>query len=173
LARPDSRSGCRRLIVQGRVRTHGVAVLSPALDYDLRSLEREEEFSVERFVPEFRVEAFTITVVPRTDRHDVSRLAPTIAIQSLSALAIISGPLSERIFAGMPRRMNRSDSTSMTSTAFSCLSTLMAMHSLVNSSAQTQRVCREYADFLSIVGPILYKIVGPDMVWVLRPKPDA
>ena len=42
-------------------------------------------------------------------------LAPTSAIQSRTALATNSGPLSERTFPGLPRRMKRSYRTSMTS----------------------------------------------------------
>ena len=41
--------------------------------------------------------------------------APTIAIHCRTASATNSGPLSERIQAGMPRRRKRSVSTSMTS----------------------------------------------------------
>lgn len=31
----------------------------------------------------------------------------------------------------------------------------------------------EHADFPAIVRPVLDEIVGPDMVWIFRPKPDA
>jgi len=57
----------------------------------------------------------------------------------------------------------------MTSTAFSFPSTLMAMHSRVNSSitsAQTQSVCREHSDFPSVVRAILDEIVGPHTVGI-------
>ena len=60
--------------------------------------------------------------------------APTAAIHRLTASATNSGPLSERIQAGMPRRMNRSVSTSMTSVEESFLRTRMARLLRVNSS---------------------------------------
>src|SRR5579871_6895363 len=45
-----------------------------------------------------------------------------------------SGPLSERICAGMPLVMKRSHRAEMTSVALSFRATLIARHSLVNSS---------------------------------------
>ena len=46
-------------------------MLSPVFDDDLRFLERVEDFAVEQFVTEFRVEALAIAVFPWTARHDV------------------------------------------------------------------------------------------------------
>ncbi len=60
--------------------------------------------------------------------------ALTAAIHRLTASATNSGPLSERIQVGMPRRMNRSVSTSMTSIEESLLRTRMTRLSRVNSS---------------------------------------
>src|SRR5437763_2301763 len=60
--------------------------------------------------------------------------APTAPIHSWTALATDSGPLSERMCSGTPRRMNRSESTSMTSIDLSRRDTRMARHSWVNSS---------------------------------------
>ena len=45
-----------------------------------------------------------------------------------------SGPLSDLIWAGVPRRMNWSASTSITSVELSVRETRMARHSRVNSS---------------------------------------
>ena len=60
--------------------------------------------------------------------------APTAAIHRRTASATNSGPLSERIQVGMPRRMNRSVNTSMTSIEESLRRTRMARLSRVNSS---------------------------------------
>ena len=73
-------------------------MLSPVLDDYLRLLERVEDFAVEQFVTEFRVEALAIAVFPWTARHDVGGLGTHPAIHSRSALAMNSGPLSERIW---------------------------------------------------------------------------
>src|SRR5829696_558866 len=53
-------------------------------------------------------------------------LAPTAEIHSWTALAMNSGPLSERMWPGTPRRMNKSESTSMTSMALSLRATRIA-----------------------------------------------
>ncbi len=46
----------------------------PALDYDLRLLERVKDFSIKQFIPELGVEAFAIPVFLWAPRHNVSRL---------------------------------------------------------------------------------------------------
>jgi hypothetical protein len=61
-------------------------------------------------------------------------LAPTAAIQSLTACATNSGPLSDLIKAGTPRRINRSVSTLMTSVELSLRSTRIARYSRLCSS---------------------------------------
>ena len=60
--------------------------------------------------------------------------APTASIQSRTAFAMNSGPLSDRTWPGTPRRMNRSVRTSITAVEFSFRSILIDRHSRVNSS---------------------------------------
>ena len=64
--------------------------------------------------------------------------------------------------------MKRSDRTSITSMAFSLRATRIARHSWVNSSSTLS-----IRYLLSIMGAVLDKVVGPDMIAVLRPQPDA
>jgi hypothetical protein len=49
-------------IAQRRVGPHGVVMLSPVFDGDLSLLECVEDFAVEQFVTELRIEALAITV---------------------------------------------------------------------------------------------------------------
>src|SRR6187455_3497529 len=107
----------------------GVVVAPPCFDDDLGLGEAVEDLAVEEFVAKLRVEALAVAVLPRA-----SGLEPTAAIHSRTALAMNSGPLSERTWPGTPRRMNRSDKTSMTSVELSLRSIRIARHSLVNSS---------------------------------------
>src|SRR5215472_9486675 len=79
-----------------------------------------------------------------------------------------SGPLSDRMWAGTPRRMKRSDNSSMTSTALSRRAMRIARHSWVNSST-----IFEHAILSSVMGAVLEKVIGPDVVAALRPQPDA
>src|SRR5258708_4048671 len=88
-------------------------------------------------------------------------------MQSCTALAMNSGPLSDRICPGTPRKMNRSESTSMTSIDFSRRDTRMARHSydFVDDI--------EHAEPASIMGALLDKVVRPHVVAVLGPEPNA
>jgi hypothetical protein len=61
-------------------------------------------------------------------------LEPTATSQPGKACAINSGPLSDRICVGMPRRMHRSERRSITSVDLSCRLIRIAKHSRVNSS---------------------------------------
>jgi hypothetical protein len=63
-----------------------------------------------------------------------SVVTPTRPSHPLTALAVNSGPLSDRMCPGTPRRTNRSASRSSTSSALSFLATSMARHSRVYSS---------------------------------------
>src|SRR5436309_12577239 len=68
----------------------------------------------------------------------------------------------------MPRRMNRSDRTSIASIALSLQATRIARDSWVNSSSTLSNPV-----LATIVGAILDEIIGPDMIALLRPQPDA
>ena len=59
---------------------------------------------------------------------------PTALIQSLTFCAMNSGPLSDRMYSGGSRRMNRSVSASTTSFELSLRSTWIINASLVSSS---------------------------------------
>src|SRR5712672_2988312 len=97
------------------MRPHGVVVTPPAFDDDLRFPQRVEDLAIEQLVAQPGIKTLDEPVLPRTARRDVGVFAPTAPIHSCTALATNSGPLSERICPGTPRRMNRSESTSMTS----------------------------------------------------------
>lgn len=51
-----------------------VVVLTPALDHDLRLSQAVEDLAVEQLVSQLRVEALTVTVLPRRTRLDVGSL---------------------------------------------------------------------------------------------------
>lgn len=53
------------------MRALGVVVLAPALDDDPRLGQAVEDLAVEELVPELRVKAFAVTVLPWTARLDV------------------------------------------------------------------------------------------------------
>src|SRR5215213_8926884 len=75
--------------------------------------------------------------------------------------------LSERTWPGTPRRMNRSDKTLITSTALSAGDP--DRQALVGELVEDV----EHPVLPSIMGTILDKVVGPDVVGVLGPQPQA
>src|SRR5947208_3555592 len=111
-----------------------IVVAPPALDHDLSFLQRIEDLSLQQLVAQAGVEALDVAVLQGTAGRDVGRLGATAPIHSRTAVATNSGPLWERMCPGTPRRMNRSDSTSMTSMALSLRATRIARLSCVNSS---------------------------------------
>src|SRR3954452_20741049 len=121
------------------MRANRIVVTAPALDDDLRLAQRVEDLAVEQLVAQTRVEAFDEAVLPWAARRDVGGLRADGTDPLLHRFATNSGPLSERICSGTPRRMNRSDSTSMTSIDLSRRDTRMARHSWVNSSMRLSR----------------------------------
>src|SRR3954470_15114852 len=94
-------------------------------------------------------------------------LAPTAVIHRWTALATNSGPLSERMWPGTPRRINESESTSMTSIA------LRAIHADGQALVRELVDDVEQAELAAIVGALLDEVVGPDVVAVLEPQPNA
>src|SRR5262249_50933054 len=68
----------------------------------------------------------------------------------------------------MPRRMNRSDRTSITSIALSLRATRIARHSWLNSSSTLSMRYLRPSWVRSFE-----EVIGPDMIALLRPQPDA
>ncbi len=81
------------------MRAFVIVVTSPILNHDLSFFQSVEDFSIEAFVTS-GIEALDVAILPGTARLNVSRLAPTTVIQALTASAMNSGPLSERMNGG-------------------------------------------------------------------------
>src|SRR5215468_4058466 len=84
------------------------------------------------------------------------------------ASATNSGPLSDRTCPGTPRRMKRSDRTSITSIR-------LKLAGDTDCQAFVGKLVNDIEHPISapIVGAILDKVIGPDVISVLRPQPDA
>jgi hypothetical protein len=75
-SRPCGESGdehlwSRRSIADGGMRPHGIVVTTPALDDDLRLVERVEDLAVEKLVAQARIEALDEAVLPWAASLDV------------------------------------------------------------------------------------------------------
>lgn len=118
--------GCRRLVMERHVRPHCIILAAPALDHDLRLAERIEDFPVEQLVSQPGIRALDVAVFPWPSRRDVCRPHANRCGPCLTASAMNSGPLSERMCPGMPPARNSSHRTSMTSVELSLRRTLIA-----------------------------------------------
>jgi hypothetical protein len=89
------------------MRSDRVVVVPPTFNDDLGFAQRVEDFTIEQFVARARVEALDIAVLPRAAWRYVGVFAPTTVIHSCTALATNSGPLSDPMWPGMPRRIRQ------------------------------------------------------------------
>src|SRR5215207_4583182 len=79
-------------------------------------------------------EALDVTILPRAARSDVGGLGSDRRDPLLDGLGDELRAIVGADWPGTPRRMNKSESTSMTSMALSLRATRIAKHSWVNSS---------------------------------------
>ena len=96
--------------------------------------QRIEDLPVQQLVPQLAVEALRVSVLSRRPGSMYSVLAPTFPSHSRTALAVNSGPLSERMWADTPRAIINSASVSMTSGDRMLHPARIARHSLEYSS---------------------------------------
>ena len=61
------------------MRSDGVVVVAPTLDYDVGLLETVEDFSVEKLILQFAVERLAIAVLPGTSGFDVERFGSDVS----------------------------------------------------------------------------------------------
>src|SRR5512137_926720 len=115
------------------MRAQRVVQHPPLLDHDLCLLQRIENLSIQAFVPQLSVETFTVPVFPGTSRFNVQRPGAQLRQPLPQLLGHEPGPLSERMFSGIPRNSITSANTSITSYLPSLLATRIAKHSRVYS----------------------------------------
>src|SRR3954470_22744020 len=121
------------------MRANRIVVTAPALDDDLRLAQRVEDLAIEQFVAQARIEALDKAVLPWAARRDVGGLRADGADPLLHRFGNELRAIVGTDVLGTPRRMNRSESTSMTSIDLSRRETRMARHSWVNSSMMLSR----------------------------------
>src|SRR5438045_3029096 len=106
---------CRSPVADRGMRPHRVVVTTPAFDDDLHLPQRVEDFAIEQLVAQPGIKTLDEPVLPWTARCDVGGLCSDGTDPLLHRLGNALRAVSERTCPGTPRRMNRSESTSMTS----------------------------------------------------------
>jgi hypothetical protein len=150
------------------VRPDRIVVTSPALDDDLGLAQSIEDLAVEQLITKAGVEALDVAVLPRAAPLDVSGLGTDSRDPFLRSLGDelrsvvgpdVSGnaPQDEEVGQNVDHidRLELAGDTDRQ--AF--------MGELIEHV--------EHAILASIVGAVLDKVVGPDMIAVLRPQPNA
>lgn len=141
---------------------------SPVFDDDLRLVERVEDFTVEQFVTELRVEALAIAVFPRTARHDVGGLGTHRRDPFPQRLGDELRPV---VGTNMGGNAPQNEQVGKHVDDINGLQLPLDADGDAFPRELVDHI--EHPDFPAIVRPILDEIVGPDMVGVFRPKPDA
>src|SRR5918994_4974333 len=141
---------------------------SPALDDDLGFLERVEDLAVEQLVPELRVEALDVAVLPWAAWGDVGGLRTHGSDPGLNPLGHELRPV---VGANMLRHAAKDEEVGQHVDHVDPLE--------LAGDPDGQALARELVDDVEhpdlppVMGSGLDKVVGPDVVRVLRPKPNA
>jgi len=150
------------------VRPDGVVVIPPAFDQGLGLSEVIEDFTGEEFIPQFAIEAFAVSILPRRSRCDVERL-----------YADVAEPFAQGDGDKL-RTVIRSDMlwrTVLHEQFTQRIENITRVEPPLNSDSETlTRILidhAEHAEDLSIMGAILDEVIRPDMALVLRSEPNT
>src|SRR5918997_6192434 len=170
-----SQSKCRhdplwswRAVAERGVRAHLVVVPPPALDHDLRLAQAVEDLPVEQLVPEPGVEALDEAVLPRAARRDVGGPGTHGRDPFLDGLGHELGAV---VGANVARHAAHDEQVGQDIDHVRGLE--------LASDPDRQALVGELVDEVehavlpSVMGTVLDKVVGPDVVRVLGPQPEA
>jgi len=150
------------------VRPDRVEVMSPAFDDDLSLVQRVEDFAIEQFIAQACVEALDVAILPGATWCDVGGVCADRGDPLLHGLGhelwSVVGP-------DVARHATQDEEIGQH------LDHIDGLELAGDPDRQTfvgELVDHiEHAIFPSIVGPVLDKIVGPDVVAALGTQPDA
>jgi hypothetical protein len=150
------------------MRPNRVVVASPALDDDLGLAQSVEDLAVEQLIAKAGVEALDVAVLPRAAALDVGGLGTDSRDPFLHGLGDELGSVVGSDVSGnaaqdeeIGQNVDHIDSLE------------------VAGDTDRQAFMAEFVEHVehaipaSIVGAVLDKVVGPDMIAVLRPEPNA
>ena len=145
-----------------------VVVASPALDDDLGLAQTVEDLAVEQLVAKAGVEAFNVAVLPGAASLDVSGLGADSCDPLLHGLG---DELRSVVGADVTGDATQDEEVGQNVDDIDCFE-------LAGDTGRQAFVGKlvndiEHPISASIVGAVLDKIIGPDVITVLRPQPDA
>ena len=143
-------------------------MLAPALDHDLGLLKRGEDLAVEQLVPELGVEALDEAVLPWRARSNVGGLRTHGPDPGLNPFGHELGPV---VGANMPRHAAQDEEIGQDVDHVDSLE--LARDPDRQAFARELVDDVEHPDLPAVMGSGLDKVVGPDVVGVLRPQTDA
>ncbi len=155
-------------VSQGAVRPDRVVVVAPFLDQDLGLAQGVEDLAVEEFIAKPGVETLATPILPRGTRFDEGGLCPDgrdpdpdLFGDELRAIVrpyeFGGSAKDEKIGQGI-------DDVDGTELAFN------PDHERLLGKLVDDVECAEYS---AVVGPVLDEIIGPDMVGMFGPQPNA
>ena len=150
------------------MRSDGIVVASPVLDQHLRLSQRREDLAVEKLVPQLRVQALAVAVLPWTSRFDVERLDadPTEPVSHVDR-----DELRAVVGANVLRRSVRDEEIGQT------VEHVIGSEPSRNDDRQTP--AREliqhdqHAEGATVLRAVLDEVVRPDVVRPLGSQPHA
>ncbi len=150
------------------MRSFGIVEVSPLLDQHLSFPQSVEDFSVQTFIPEFAVEALTVTIFPRTPRfneeclgadpsepfpHGFGRELRTVVGSDMLRLAVAHEQLAQNMEY--------------------VLTVQFALHMDCQALMGVFIDNRQHAERTTVMCSIHDEVIGPDVVPSCRTKPDA
>ena len=147
---------------------HGIVVTTPALDDDLRLAQRVEDLAVEKLVTQPRIEALDEAVLPRAAACNVGRACadggdPVLHGFGQELGAVVGSDVLGDAAQDEQVRQRIDDVDGFEPAGDADGQALMG--ELVDDV--------EHADSASIMGAILDEVIGPHVIAVLGPQPDA
>src|SRR5262249_28390532 len=140
----------------------------PAFDDDLCLAQSEEDFAVEQFVAQAGVEALDVAVLPRAPSVDVSGLGTDRRDPAVHGLG---DELRSVVGTDVSGNATQDEEVAQNIDHIDRLELAGDTDRQAFMGKLVEHV--EHPIPASIVGTVLDKVVGPDVIAVLRPQPDA
>src|SRR5215470_11607026 len=145
-----------------------IVMAPPAFDDDLSFLEGVEDLAIEQLITQASVEALDVAVLPRTAPLDVGSLGADSCDPSLDSLG---DELRSVVGADVTGDATQDEEVGQNVDHIDCFELAGDTDRQAFVSKLVNDI--EHPISASIVGAILDEVVGPDMIALLRPQPDA